>query len=292
MLPKRKNRLESLPGWSWDFRADNWEAGFVQLKEFVNREGHAIVPLDFTAANGHKLGLWVANQRARRDIVSPDRRALLTSIPGWQWDPYAEKWESGFRHIESFAQTEGHIRVPQSFKATDGFALGSWVQIQRTSRDSISGERRARLESLPGWVWNMIDAKWESGFQCLQAYAKANGNARVVIGYRTAEGFRLGQWVSVQRLNSDGITVERRARLEALSGWSWDPRTDAFEEGIRHVQEYIGREGHCRIPALFKSADGYRVGSWVNTQRTTRNKLSPDRKLRLEGIPGWVWAAT
>ncbi len=162
---------------------------------------------------------------------------------------------------------------------------------RRASKDRLSPERRARLESLPGWVWNSIDAKWYVGLEHLKAYVKTNGNASVSIGYKTAEGFRLGQWVSVQRLNNQRITGERRTQLEALGGWSWTPRDAAFEEGLRHVREFIAREGHCRIPALYKSADGYRVGSWVNTQRTTRSKLSQDCKRRLETLPGWVWNA-
>ena len=37
--------------------------------------------------------------------------------------------------------------------------------------------------------------------------------------------------------------------------------------------------------------DGYRLGTWVNTQRTAHNKgrLDQDRTRRLEDLPNWTW---
>jgi hypothetical protein len=53
---------------------------------------------------------------------------------------------------------------------------------------------------------------------------------------------------------------------------------------------FVNREGHTRVPQRFIES-GYRLGQWVNIQRTVhaKGKLSPDRATRLEALPGWVW---
>ena len=85
------------------------------------------------------------------------------------------------------------------------------------------------------------------------------------------------------------MTSERRELLETLPNWSWDPHAAKWEKGFSHLKEFVERERHCLPPALYKTDDGYPLGSWVNTQRTTRDKMLPERKVRLEALPGWVW---
>ena len=109
MPVERRQQLEALPDWSWDFLADRWEEGFSHLKQFVEREGHCRVPSAYKADDGYKLGRWIWYQRLRRDKINSERRQRLEALLGWSWGVLAYRWEEGFSHLKQFADREGSL---------------------------------------------------------------------------------------------------------------------------------------------------------------------------------------
>ena len=73
--------------------------------------------------------------------------------------------------------------------------------------------------------------------------------------------FRLGAWVTLQRFvrNEGKLSPERIERLEALPGWSWDQRSDRWEERLGHLTAFVEREGHARVPDEYRDA---RTSPW------------------------------
>ena len=65
MDPDRRQRLEALPGWSWDVLSDRWEEGFSHLKTFSDCEGHCRVPTAtrLTTVIGWVSGLALRERR-------------------------------------------------------------------------------------------------------------------------------------------------------------------------------------------------------------------------------------
>ena len=87
------------------------------------------------------------------------------------------------------------------------------------------------------------------------------------------------------------MTADRKSRLEALPGWTWDLLETQWEEGFARLVAYVADKGDCRVPSDHVTRDGYRLGGWVNKQRTTRTTMPAERKSRLEALPGWTWDA-
>lgn len=56
-----------------------------------------------------------------------------------------------FSKLLQFKASEGHCKVPANFDF-DGFNLGNWVRSKRQAKDSLSPERRQRLDDIE-FVW-------------------------------------------------------------------------------------------------------------------------------------------
>ena len=65
--------------------------------------------------------------------------------------------------------------------------------------------------------------------------------------------------------------------------------TASWEFWFGLLEQFKETEGHCLVPASHKEAD-YRLGSWVNSQRTKRGELSDD-KIQILNNLGFIWDA-
>ena len=84
------------------------------------------------------------------------------------------------------------------------------------------------------------------------------------------KGFRLGQWVAVQRYfqHRRRMLPERERRLNAV-GFVWSRRDWLWKRGFAALQKFKRREGHCLVHALHIEDDVH-LGNWVTVQRRTK----------------------
>jgi len=272
-----------------EYLGATWDEWFGMLLAYVKREGNCRVPTNYRTIDGYSLYEWISRQRRSMEHLSVDRKERLEIIPGWVWDAFSEKWEVGFRHLTEFVGREGHCQPPQKYRTSDGYQLGSWVSTQRRAKDDLSTDQKRRIESLPGWMWDVNLDQWEVGFRHLTEFVDSEGHCRVPRNYQTRNGYRLGILVKTQRDTSGDLPRNRKEQLEALAGWVWDVFTEKWETGFRYLVEFIEREGHSRVLVNYQTSDGYRLGQWAASQRTARDSLPDERKERLDAVPGWVW---
>jgi len=216
----------------------------------------------------------------------------LEALPGWSWDPFADQFEEGYQALKRFVEREGHARVGARH-VEDDLRLGAWVSKRRKQYldGRLEPEQVARLESLPGWSWNLLAEQFERAFQTLESFVAREGHARVPRSH--VEGsHRLGLWINDKRYDyrKGKLPSQYIARLEGLPGWSWDPHADQFEEAFQALKRFAEREGHARVASAHVE-DGLRLGIWVGKRRAEyrKGKLSPERVAALEAIDGWGW---
>ncbi|MBM4127789.1 MAG: hypothetical protein FJ247_10640 [Nitrospira sp.] len=261
----------------------SWDEWYGRLKVFHQREGHCRVPAQH-CEEGYRLGTWVSAQRYNKATILPNRRAQLDAL-GFLWDVLDAQWDEGFGFLEKYYQREGHCRVPARYRdPVTGYRLGIWVGRQRNAQATMSPDRRAQLDTL-GFVWDALAADWEEGFSYLQRFHQREGHCRVPKRHRE-EGYRLGQWVGVQRKSKETMLPERRQRLDAL-GFMWDVLDAQWQEGFFYFQRFHQREGHCRVPERHHE-EGYWLGGWVRNQRVKKDQLPLERRQRLD-VLGFVW---
>ncbi len=157
---ERKQALSSVSGWTWKAtrRPYNakWEEGFERLLEYVEREGHSMVPRQHSEEEFH-LGAWVAKQRLdhRKGLLLPNRKQRLEVLPFWIWETGSiqYRWWHAYSLMEKYVDRIGSAAIQVSHKE-DSFQLGEWVWRQRRQKKSLPVLFKKKLEELPGWSWS------------------------------------------------------------------------------------------------------------------------------------------
>ena len=80
----------------------------------------------------------------------------------------------------------------------------------------MTPERQSLLNSI-GFCWRTRDAQWNEMFAQLQAFHAEHGHTNVPFTPATQ---RLWHWMYMQRRRQQGMTSERRARLDSI-GFQW-----------------------------------------------------------------------
>jgi len=280
-LPHEKIKRLNMLGFIWDPITDLWDKGFVQLKNFVKREGHCTVPSGHNE-NNFKLGRWCSNQRAKQSKLSVERVKELNKL-GFIWDLIAEEWETGFKNLLAFKEREGHCKVIRGTNE-NGFNLGNWVHNQRNNKQDLNAEQIKRLDAL-NFLWDPMVEQWEEGFKYLKQFSTREGHCKVPTKHKEDE-LALGKWVSRQRDNKKALSSNRITRLNAL-GFVWNSYQEAWETGFKYLCKFKEREGHCLIKNDHKE-NNFNLGNWVRTQRSKKNKLNIEQISMLNDM-GFIW---
>ena len=271
-------------GFVWDVLDASWQDSYCELLSFGKNFGHSNVP-DHPGSVNAQLGRWCSMQRTayKKGTLSQERISKLNLVPDWTWSRMDSYWEQGYSNLLKYIEKEGHSSVPQKYiSELDNFKLGSWVSDRRRS---CTEEQRKILDGTVGWVWNVTEEQFQRGLREFLDYVADHGDGRVPSTYVTKTGFKLGSWVSEKRKRKkvNKLLEEQCLRLSDIDQWVWDPLTEAWEKGFSKLQQFKEREGHCRVPTGFVE-DGFSLGTWVNNQRRTKVKMSPERKQRLDDI--------
>jgi superfamily II DNA or RNA helicase len=279
LKPQEKKRLDQL-GFIWKVLTYQWEKGFDHLVTYQKEFGNCRVnSVDY---HGYKLMSWVGTQRITKDKLDLKQVSRLNEL-GFVWKAHEETWEEGFKYLAAYQKEFGDCLITDK-KTYQNFSLGTWVTTQRSKEDTLKPQQLTRLNKI-GFIWNARDNLWEEGYKHLVAYKEEFGDCLVVIKSQYC-GYKLGVWVSNQRVKKKTMALERVKRLNNI-GFVWDLLELQWEEGFEYLIAYKEAYGNCAVLRSFK-LNNYRLGGWVSRQRSNQDKLTPERFKRLDDL-GFVW---
>jgi hypothetical protein len=292
---ERISKLENIHGWEWSVsRADTTSKAFSALAKYVAKEGMSRIPRGIEINGFFNLRAWVDGNRARYRLgkLSKNMVDRFESIPGWDWYPknyMDEAWERGLQSLKMFVEQNGHARLARNY-VDDSFKLGNWVSLRRTdyARGKITQSQIAELESLPGWIWNTVEAQWEEGFVILQNFANREGHASPP-GKHIENGFNLAGWVKWKRsqYKNEELDQSKIDLLEALPGWVWNAVDAKWEEVFAALELFAKLNGHSTPK---RGSDEDKLARWVEYLRKRKSESSDYRVRKLESLPGWTWS--
>ena len=266
-----------------DDRLGSWEIRFQELVAYKEEHGDCLVPYIWRENKG--LGLWVSNQRARKDRLDTQKIKRLDEI-GFVWNKYEKLWGDRYQELIAYQKEHNDCMVPQSWEKNK--LLGTWVSEQRSLRkeDKLDAEKIKQLDEL-GFVWDTLDQAWETQFQELVAYKQEHGNCLVLDKWEKNK--QLGTWVGRQRVTRKRgkLENERIRRLDEL-GFVWDIRKQSWEDRFQELAAYKQEHGNCLVPAEWQQNKD--LASWVINQRSRKDKLSVVRIKRLNDL-GFAWSS-
>jgi len=289
---EQTERLEALPGWTWNAVDERWEAAFRRLEKYVKENRTAQVPARFKDDSGFALGAWVSKQRRDFDSLEIVKCKKLEALPNWSLNPHKDLWDEAYEATALFARERGHCNVPSKKIFTDaGHDINTWINRQRTKYSVLSEEQRYKLEKLPGWAWDPNDAAWQEMFLCLQEYAKNEGNTLVPTNHILGNGKKLGHWVNDQRkrYKKGNLIATRQELLESVPEWTWDAVGYKWQDSFKKLEVYVQETGTTKINVDYKTNNGYWLGRWVFAQRRRKLNLLPNQVTALEGLHDWEW---
>ena len=240
----------------------------------------------------------IVNERFRVIDEVRDCRRLFDELE----DTLTASWDLMYRLAKQFYEEHGHLRVPRRYRTEEGYALGNWIGTQRSVRAGrqygrLPPERIARLDAI-GMVWeDPYTAAWNRCYAALVRYRQEHGDLDVPADHVTAEGVRLGRFISnLRRARSFGersvyLTGERVRQLDGL-GMIWDKLDLLWERNYAACLEYYREHGDLEVPSGHIAPNGLKIGAWLRRMRQIREggkgRLTQEQIRRLDAI-GMVW---
>jgi hypothetical protein len=288
------NALESLSGWTWEPRSDDYRAGVDALRRFVDEQGHARVPTE-CIEDGLNLGGWVARirQLGKRGKLTPAQVSELEALPGWVWDARRYRFLEALGKLEAYARRTGHCRVPHDH-TENGFKLGQWVSQwrERYRNGTLDPEQTSAFEGITGWSWKPHEQAFQRGLESLQRFVDSHNHAHMPTTFQDEE-FKLGLWLA--QLRSKAVRGEVKGEyLQELNRiapeWRVGRLEALFRMNLAVLRRYAECHGHTRVPQGYVF-DNVRLGNWVFSRRQAyrKGKLSRQRIDALERLAGWTW---
>ena len=148
------------------------------------------------------------------------------------------------------------------------------------------------IDSIQMIIWDKVD-HWEKMYNELIGWVTKYKKLPVRNSKDEIE-CKLANWCGTQKGNKveNILTDEKINKLQAIKGWKWSENfDDIFHKMVNRMKMFI--EKNKRLPKSNKKNNKIesKLAKWCTEQKSKKNnnKLSDDKIIILESIPGWQW---
>jgi len=198
-------------------------------------------------------------------------------------------WDFWLGLLTQYKNKYGDCNVPDRHTTVEGLALGSWVTRQR-KMIGINPQRKKRLDDL-NFVWDLSQEIWDTIIKHLKEYKEQFNDLLVKQGFKTPDGYELGNKVNSLRTDREKLSVEQIEILDDLE-FIWNVLDYQWERGFSHLLKFQGEFGHLNVLKEYICDDGYLLGNWVSRQRrygvNNAKNITKEQKEKLLNI-GFVF---
>jgi len=196
-----------------------------------------------------------------------------------------ESWDEQYGRLLAYIERHGDANPPRSHPK-----LGLWVVTQRSNfqKGTLNKRKRDLLNSLTeqGWVWRVIEERWQKRFDELKEYVMIHGQAQPPDDHAT-----LGIWVQNQRQKFKRRQIEKDKikALEDLNGWTWDVKQHRWDLFFQRLEAVGQQSGNIQ----FLPDDSVDLKTWIKRQKSLYKggRLNQEQIDKLETLRdyGWTW---
>ncbi|WP_407913787.1 helicase associated domain-containing protein [Kitasatospora sp. NE20-6] len=267
--------------------------GLEELLTYKTAFRDVKVAYAYTAPSGHRLGVWVADQRRYKaaDALDPERVKELDGL-GMIWSAFDTAFTDNLTAVAGYAAEHGHA-CPPNEAVWGGRPVGTIMKNLRTAQrrtealqcraeageqslnwtGALTADRKAALDEIdPVWCpsWSV---ERQRCFALAWRHIKEGGTvASAEPGSIVVQGEDLAGWGRAQQVGWDKLSPAQQWALEHVLGLEPLPEEQKPAGKVSHAEkeqrnlaaaQYRAREGHLNAPRKHKEplvlADGTTV---------------------------------
>ncbi|MGK4586122.1 Helicase associated domain protein [Kitasatospora sp. HPMI-4] len=253
--------------------------GLEELLAYKAAFGDVKVPYAYRAPSGHRLGVWVADQRRYKaaDILDPERVKELDAL-GMIWSAFDTAFTDNLTAVAGYAAEHGHA-CPPNEAVWGGRPVGVIMKNLRTAQrrtealerraeageqgldwaGALTAERKAALDAIdPAWcpTWSV---EWQRCFALAWRHTRDGGTvAGAVPGSVVVQGEDLTGWARAQQAGWDKLSPAQQWALEHVLGIGPLPAEQKPAGKVSHAEkeqrnlaaaaQYYQRTGNLDVP--------------------------------------------
>lgn len=180
----------------------------------------------------------------KQNKLTQNEITFFENIKCWKWQTKNElALENQKVRMLNWLRTHGSYpdwnenKIPVTDEDKENKYLRNVIKhkIERYNKNILSDDEIKFYESLPGWTWDKMKAKWMNTYNLLKSFIEETGD--YPHPHETKEQHNLNKWISCQKglYKKKQLELDKIVLLESLPNWQWEKQASQGEEFLKQL---------------------------------------------------------